>query len=165
MRTPLPSMASWTKRQKDKASSEHVEFSQISAEVAADGGVLPLQPRVHGLWGVHKQAVWKLWVPERQVGQQRDVCVSFMSTGGRPGRTRGQEHFVEVFGAFTRRMNCRARFSAISFSRLMIKAQARKKRKRDSAKALLPFSEKDSGSSSLTLAEMSIHLCLVFVAF
>ncbi len=70
--------------------------------------------------------------------------MSFMSTGGRPGRTRGQEHFVEVFGAFTRRMNCRARFSAVSFSRLMIKAQARKRR-RDGAKALSPFSEKDSG--------------------
>ncbi len=93
--------------------------------------------------------MWKLWVPERHVGQQRDVCVSFMSTGGRTGRTRGQEHFVEVFGAFTRRMNCHARFSVVSFSRLMIKAQARKRRRRDGAKALLPFSEKDSGCSSL----------------
>ncbi len=89
--------------------------------------------------------------------------MSFMSTGGRPGRTRGQEHFVEVFGAFTRHMNCRARLSAVSFSRLMIKTQARKRR--DGAKALSPFSEKDSGCSSLLKSEMSIHLFIVFVDF
>ncbi len=92
--------------------------------------------------------------------------MSFISTGGRPGHTHGQEHFVEAIGALKRCMNCRARFSAVSFSRLMIKAQAIIKR-RDGAKALSsPFSEgKILGEKSLLKSEMNIHFLSFLLLF